>query len=399
MTRTPIEVYRGILNTRFHSEASSQIGHLVSKFSSSSYAGRRLSDHLSRFLALLTRLIAYLNNRTTSSPSDLTQAIDVLDYFASTSKWWTPNRENPGFVLRPASQDARDFLSSISSIELGAATLDRVRAATDRLSSFLAEHNFALSGDAGRLRDDIASSWMLLSGLSCRGQGRTMTTETDFETAYDLVRILLFHMMPEDFGSLTAVREIGTSTSLIRAARVQLAPGFDRNLDSSAAARLESVYAEEFLSDISSLQSVFRHLLTNSLRILVQIQAARVGLSEIGSDEYESFIVGALSMLQLAGVPAETLQYEHSIPSLYRRIRPSPEMIEQTRSIGRKIEGLILETAGNRDFLVRNPHLVPRVLSLLLLVSAGTKQPTSEDGLQESDLKRGLILLSQVISG
>ncbi|MHA2192673.1 MAG: hypothetical protein ACXAAR_04525, partial [Candidatus Thorarchaeota archaeon] len=58
---------------------------------------------------------------------------------------------------------------------------------------------------------------------------------------------------------------------------------------------------------------------------------------------------------------------------------------------------LLVDSAGNRDYVLQYARMVPRIIALLLLVAAATKtQPT--EPLRDQDLKRGLILLNKLFS-
>ena len=114
-----------------------------------------------------------------------------------------------------------------------------------------------------------------------------MISENDFETAYDIVRVLLFYLPPEDFLALTAIRKLGTNRNLSKIAAVELSTGFERKLGSSIAARLERNLEKSIVKAVSSYSGSFRNMLTDSLRILVQIQASRTSSNRVEEGDYE----------------------------------------------------------------------------------------------------------------
>ncbi|MFW9846455.1 MAG: hypothetical protein ACFFD6_06895, partial [Candidatus Thorarchaeota archaeon] len=257
-----------------------------------------------------------------------------------------------------------------------------------------------LGNDKSRaeLCDYLVAVWTLLCGFSCKGQGRNITTEEDFETGYDIVRILLFYLTQDDFKSLTAVRQVATDPSLPKIADIGFAPGFERKLDSSLAASLERVHGEYLTKVATSTPGASRNLLTNSLRVLGQIQAMRLGMKRIESDDYDSIIVGVLGLLEAIGVPSHLFQEESEVIRLFKGLHPDKGVEEKLSLLTRRIEGLLVDSAGNRDYVLQYARLLPKIIALLLLLAGATKtQPT--DRLQDADLKRGLILLNRLISG
>lgn len=398
MSRTPVDVYRGLLHTRLDDSIPKQIETVVSRFTDSQFAGEKISVHLTRFLRLFTRLVGYLDGRDVATLSDVTVAIDVLDYFTSTSKWWLMSRKNPGFILRPPSREPREFIKSIADLQLGGQTLQRTTVAADKLSRFLEEHELANSTLRGELREDLLSSWALLSAFSCKAQGRNVTTETDFETGYDIIRILFFYVPVEDFTTLTAVRRLGTHTILPQAASVGFSPGFDKKLNASVAARLEKVHGEHLAGMASSTSGASRTILTNSLRLLGQIQAVKQGLKRLEEEHYDSTIIGSLEMFDKIGISSEFLQNESAAVEIFQGLRLGEGVEERIKLLTRRLEGLVVDSTGNKDFLLQYARLVPRLVALLLLFASKAKV-SPEAPLTDLDFKRGLILLHYLISG
>ncbi len=398
MSRTPVDVYNGLLHTRLETSIPKQIETVVSRFTDSQFAGEKISVHLTRLITLFTRLVGYLDGRDVATLSDVTVAIDVLDYFTSSSKWWLMSRQNPGFILRPPSREPREFIKSISDLQLSGPTLQRATVAADKLSRFLEEHKLANSALQGELREDLLSSWALLSAFSCKAQGRNVTTEADFETGYDIVRILFFYVPIEDFTTLTAVRRLGTHTILPQAASVGFSPGFEKKLNASVAARLEKVHGEHLAEMASSTSGASRTILTNSLRLLGQIQAVKKNLERLEEEHYDSTIIGALEMFDTIGISSEFLQDESAAVQIFQGLRPGEGVEERIQLLTRRLEGLVVDSTGNRDFLLQYARLVPRLVALLLLLASKAKT-SPEAPLTDIDLKRGLILLHYLISG
>ncbi|MGY5865451.1 MAG: hypothetical protein RTV41_12670 [Candidatus Thorarchaeota archaeon] len=398
MSRAPVDVYSGLLHTRLENSIPKQIESVVSRFTDSQFAGEKISDHLTRFVRLFTRLIGYLDGREVASLSDVTVAIDVLDYFTSSSKWWLMSRKDPGFVLRPPSREPREFIKSIANLQLTGPTLQRAGVAADKLSRFLEEHEVASPKMREELREDIVSSWVLLSAFSCKAQGRNVTTEGDFETGFDIVRILLFYVPIEDYTTLTAVRRLGTHTLLPQAASIGFSPAFDKHLNASVAARLEKVHSEQLAEMASSTSGASRTILTNSLRLLGQIQAVNQGIERLEENHYDSIIVGALEMFDKIGISSEFLQNESAAVEIFQGLRLGEGVEERIQLLTRRLEGLVVDSTGNKDFLLQYSRLVPRLVALLLLLASKAKV-SPEEPLTDIDFKRGLILLHHLISG
>ncbi|MBY8997171.1 MAG: hypothetical protein KGD60_05525, partial [Candidatus Thorarchaeota archaeon] len=140
MSRTPVDVYRGLLKTRLEESIPDQIEAVTVRFTDAQFLGSKISVHLTRFLKLFTKLVAYLESRDEATLSDVTEAIDVLDYFTSTSKWWSMTRNESGLALRPPSREPRKFIKSIADLQFGPNTLQRISAASEKLIRFLEEH-------------------------------------------------------------------------------------------------------------------------------------------------------------------------------------------------------------------------------------------------------------------
>ena len=176
MSRTPVDVYRGLVQTQLDDKIMGQIDTVVSRFTDFVFAGEKLSIHLNRFLDLTTRLIAMLDSEKSANHNHLTMSVDLLDYLTSTSKWWTVTRREPGIVLKPPSREARSFIKSIADLHVGGSTLQRISGATDKLSKFLEEHEIEESGEVERLFNGMLSAWVLLSAFASKGQCRNVTT-------------------------------------------------------------------------------------------------------------------------------------------------------------------------------------------------------------------------------
>lgn len=397
LARKPIDVYRGLIHTRIPAEIAPHIDAVVERYSDHEFAELKLSHHLKRFIEVWSRHVAYLNQRDSIDIPDLTAAIDLLDYFTSTSKWWILSRDEPGLVFRPASRDPRNFLKSLPLINIGQGASGRASGAAEKLSSFLKEHKLGSTEACIDLRQHIVSVWLLLSAFVCKSQGRSTTEEEDFEMAFDIARILFFHTPPDDFLALTAVRQIATNPTLSKAAEINFARGFDRKLDSSLAARLERSHGE-YLAKIAKLTpSASRNILTNSLRVLAQLQAMKLGMSRIEADEYDSVIVGAMGFLDKIDVPSGLLHEQSKVIELFKSLQPEEGVEEKMALMRRRIEGLLVDSTGNRDFLLQFTKLIPRITALLLLLAGGTKTQPGER-LNDSDVKRGLILLNRLLN-
>ena len=398
MSRTPVDVYRGFVQTQLDDEIAGQIDSVVSRFTDCVFAGEKLSIHLNRFLGLTTRLIAILDSEKSANHHHLTMSVDLLDYLTSTSKWWTVTRKEPGIVLKPPSREARSFIKSIADLHVGGTTLQRISGATDKLSKFLEEHEIEKSGEVERLCNGMLSAWALLSAFACKGQGRNVTTEADFETAYDVVRILLFYVSLDDFKALSIVRQLGSHTLLPKAASVNFSPGFEKKLNASVAASLEKEHGEHLIQMAKATSGASRSILTNSLRLLGQLQAVKLDIERLEEEHYDAIIVGALELIESVGVSSDFLQDDSSAISIFKSLRPGDGVDERIQLLIRRLDGLIVDSTGNKDFLLQYTRLVPRLIALMLLLASNTKDsPTAP--LEDYDMKRGLILLYKLISG
>lgn len=398
LARTPVDVYRGLVETQLDDKTAEQINSVVSRFTDFVFAGEKLSIHLTRFLDLTTRLIAILDSETSVNHTHLTMSVDLLDYLTSASKWWTVTRQEPGIVLRPPSREARGFIKSIADVHVGGTTLQRISGSTDKLSRFLEEHEIEKSGAVERLCNGMLSAWALLSAFACKGQGRNVATEADFETAYDVVRILLFYVSLDDFNALSVVRQLGSHTLLPKAASVNFSPGFEKKLNASVAASLEKEYDEHLIPMAKATSGASRSILTNSLKLLGQLQAVKQGIERLEEEHYDSVIVGALEMLENIGVSSDILQNDSAAASIFKYLRPGDGVDERIQLLVRRLEGLIVDSTGNKDFLLQYARLVPRLVAMILLLACNTKDnPTAP--IEDSDMKRGLILLYKLISG
>jgi len=398
LARTPVDVYRGLVQTQLDDKIMGQIDTVVSRFTDFVFAGEKLSIHLNRFLDLTTRLIALLDSETIVNQSHLTMSVDLLDYLTSTSKWWIVTRREPGIILKTPSREARSFIKSIADLHVGGSTLQRISGATDKLSKFLEEHEIESSGEVERFCNGMLSAWALLSAFACKGQGRNVTTEADFETSYDVVRILLFYVTLDDYKALSVVRQLGTHTLLPKAASVTFSPGFEKKLNVSVAASLEKEHGENLIQMAKATSGASRSILTNSLRLLGQLQAVKLDIDRLEEEHYDAIIVGALELIESVGVSSDFLQDDSSAISIFKNLRPGDGVDERIQFLIRRLEGLIVDSTGNKDFLLQYTRIVPRLIALMLLFASNTKDsPTAP--LEDSDMKRGLILLYKLISG
>lgn len=398
LARTPIDVYRGLVQTQLDDKIAEQINSVVSRFTDFVFAGEKLSIHLNRFLDLTTRLIALIDSETSANQSHLTMSVDLLDYLTSASKWWTVTRQEPNIVLRPPSREARGFIKSIADLHVGGITLQRISGSTDKLSRFLEEHEIEKSGEVERLCNGMLSAWALLSAFACKGQGRNVASEDDFETAYDVVRILLFYVSLDDFKALSVVRQLGTHTLLPKSASVNFSPGFEKKLNASVAASLEKEHGEHLIQMAKATSGASRSILTNSLRLLGQLQAVKQGIERLEEEHYDAIIVGALDLMESVGVPSDLLQNDSAAVAIFKSLRPGDGVDERIQLLIRRLEGLIVDSTGNRDFLLQYARLVPRLIALILLLASSTKDSATTP-IEDSDIKRGLILLYKLISG
>ncbi len=398
MSRTPVDVYRGLLRTSLEESIPDQIETVTARFTDAQFLGSKISVHLSRFLKIFTRLVAYLESRDVATPSDVTVAVDVLDYFTSTSKWWSMTRKESGLALRPPSREPRSFIKSIADLQFGPNTLQRISNASEKLIRFLEEHEVADTVQRKDLSEAFVSSWGLLSAFACKGQGRNVTTEADFETAYDILRILFFYIPNEDFKALTVIRRLGSHANLPKAASVGFSPKFERKISSSAAANLEKAHSEHLAGMASATSGASRTLLTNSIRFLGQLQAAKQEIDRLEEEHYDSTILSALQMFEVIGVSSDFFQNESAAVEVFQGLRLGIDVEERIQLLTRRLEGLVVDSTGNKDFLLQYARLVPRLIALLLLLATTTK--TSQKApLEDIDLKRGLILLYNLISG
>lgn len=396
MTRTPIDVYRALTQTRLSDDITERVSSFVGQFSGNVFADESLSTHLSRFIGLYSRLLAYMGSRFVVGQEDLTIAIDLLDHVTSTTKWWVMDRREPVFMLRPRIKDPREFMKSVSNVTIGGGTQNRISVASDKLTRFLEEQGVAESRLRAELCISMVSVWTLLSAFICRNEGRNATNEDDFERAYDVARILLFYVELDDFNALVSSRRLATSNKLINAAKVTFSPGFERQICSSVAAQLEEDHGDFLTKIVPSTPSASRAVLTNSLRLLAQLQGAEKNQDRIEEDDYEAFTLDSIKQLESMGISSESLDNEESVVLLFKKMTPEDGLNEQLSSLIRRLEGFIVDAAGNRDFLLQNARLIPRIVALLLLISAGTKKMPGQ--LTDSDVKRGLILLEGLFS-
>ena len=246
------------------------------------------------------------------------------------------------------------------------------------------------------LCESLVSTWVIVSAFICKNQGRNATNEQDFETAYDFTRILLFYTPLDDLRALVACRLIAANQKLPRAASVGFSHGFERKLDSSMAARLEREH-QEYLGQVTiSAPNASRAILTNSLRFLSQVKALDMGIARIEETHYESLILASIHDLEKIGVSSDNLDNESSVVGLFQRLKSSESFDEHLAQLTRRLEGLIVDSTGNRDFLLQYSKLVPMLISLLLLLLGTTK--TGTEPLKVYDIKRGLLLLNRLLA-
>jgi hypothetical protein len=191
---------------------------------------------------------------------------------------------------------------------------------------------------------------------------------------------------------------LATHTLLPQAASIGFSPAFDKKLNASVAARLEKVHSEHLAGMASSTSGASRTILTNSLRLLGQIQAVNQGLERLEEEHYDSIILGALEMFDKIGISSDFLQNETAAVEIFQSLRPSEGVDERIQLLTRRLEGLVVDSTGNKDFLLQYSRLVPRMVSLLLLLASKSKA-SPEAPLNDLDFKRGLILLHHLISG
>ncbi|MFX0108141.1 MAG: hypothetical protein ACFE7R_07650, partial [Candidatus Hodarchaeota archaeon] len=63
MSRKPVQVYRGLIDTRLSEDTAPHIESVVNRYSDHVYAGQKLSAHLFRFVEFWARFVAFLNAR------------------------------------------------------------------------------------------------------------------------------------------------------------------------------------------------------------------------------------------------------------------------------------------------------------------------------------------------
>jgi hypothetical protein len=104
-----------------------------------------------------------------------------------------------------------------------------------------------------------------------------------------------------------------------------------------------------------------------------------------------------MSLLDKIDVPSALLHEQSKVLELFKSLQPEEGVEEKLALMRRRIEGLLVDSTGNRDFLLQFAKLIPRITALLLLLAGGTK---TEPGvrLQDSDVKRGLILLNRLLN-
>jgi len=396
LSRTPIDVYRGIVQTRLGDESSSHIIRFVDRFSGLEFAEEDLSLQFYRMIGLGCRLVAYLDSRYVTGLADLTISIDLLDHLATATKWWKMTRKDPSIVLRPRIRDPREFMKSLSDVSFDSNTESRIVAARDKLSRFLEEQEITWPEKRKELCEGMASTWRILAGFICRSEGRNTTIEDDFERAYDILRILLFYVPLNDFKAIVAVRKIASSPTLSKAAAIKISPGFERLLETSVASRLEAKNKEYLSGLISSSPGSCRNILTNSLRLLAQLQAVTSNQSRLEKQNYEPIIRKSIEHMQEIGIPSDFVLNEDSVLRIFKRLRPADGLNDKIGSLTRRLEGMIVDSTGNRDFLLQYSKLVTRLISLILLIGIGTKNTKGK--IHDEDIKRGLMHVQRLVS-
>jgi hypothetical protein len=398
LARTPIEIYRSLLSTKMDGKIPEAISKVARRFSDYQLAGEKLSVHIARFIELCTRIIAILDSAEIANLEHLTMAVDILDHFTSASKWWQMSREMPGFVIRPSSRDPRDFIKSLAYIKLGTEAINRIEGARQRLSEFLNQQELADPEFHDQVCESFASAWVLLSAFSCKERGRSTTSESDFEVAYDILRILMFYTPLHDFRAITSSRKLATSPIIPQIAQIEFSPGFERKLDSSLASRLERQHSGLISKIAAAVPGAARSILTNSLRLLSQLQAVKNGISRLEEESYADTILGAFQLLETHGVSSEQLRDESSVLRIFKGMIPAVDnIIDRLNFIIRRLEALIVDSSGNRDFLFQNSRVVPRLVSLLLLLASATN-PESHPVLRDIYLKRGIVILERIVN-
>ncbi|TFG12567.1 hypothetical protein EU537_09090 [Candidatus Thorarchaeota archaeon] len=396
MSRTPIDVYRGIVQTRVGDESSTRINRFVDRFSGLEFAEEDLSLQFSRMIGLGCRLVAYLDSRYVTGLADLTISIDLVDHLATTTKWWKMTRQDPSIVLRPRVRDPRELMKSLSEVSFDANTKRRIADASDKLSRFLEEQEITWAEKRKEICDAMTSTWRILAGFICRSEGRNTTIEADFERAYDVLRILLFYVSLNDFKAIVAVRKIASSPKLSKAAAIKISPGFERLLETSMASRLESKNREYLSGLLSSSPGSCRNILTNSLRLLAQLQAVKSKQNRLEKENYEPIIRKSIDHMQEMGIPSDFVHNEASVLRIFKSLKPAEGLNDKIASLTRRLEGMIVDSTGNRDFLLQYSKLVTRLISLVLLIGIGTKNTKGK--IHDEDIKRGLMHVQRLIS-
>ena len=108
MARTPVDVYQGLLKTQLEDTISNQIDSVTQRFADIQFLGTKVSVHLSRFLRLTTKLVSYLESRDSATPSDVTTAIDVLDFHLNI-KMVVNDPQRPGISITTTITGAKKF--------------------------------------------------------------------------------------------------------------------------------------------------------------------------------------------------------------------------------------------------------------------------------------------------
>jgi hypothetical protein len=286
----------------------------------------------------------------------------------------------------------------LAAVQIGGDTSGRIAGASEKLLRFFEDHGITDAKVCEHLCERFVSSWVILSGFACKSQGRNVTTEGDFEIGYDIMRVLLFYTSLDDFKALTAIRRLATDPKIPKLAGILFTPGFERKLDSSMASRLERANEEKLAKIASSSPSASRNLLTNSLKLLAQMKAIEQGLVRIEENNYDSLILGAIEMLEQVGISQDNFRDETSVKALFLALQPDEGTDEKLALLIRRLEGLLVDSTGSRDFLLQNAKLIPRMVALLLLL-AGVTKASEMAGLQDADLKRGLILFHRLLNG
>jgi hypothetical protein len=287
-------------------------------------------------------------------------------------------------------------MKSLSDVSFDSNTTSRIVAAGDKLSRFLEEQEITWREKRRELCEAMISTWRILAGFICRSEGRNATIEDDFERAYDVLRILLFYVDLNDFKAIVAVRKIASSPTLSKAAAIKISPGFERLLETSVASRLEAKNREYLSGLLSSSPGSCRNILTNSLRLLAQLQAVKSNQNRLEKQNYEPIIRKSIEHMQEIGIPSDFVLSEESVLRIFKRLRPAEGLNDKIGSLTRRLEGMIVDSTGNRDFLLQYSKLVTRLISLILLLGIGTKDTKGK--IHDEDIKRGLMHVQRLIS-